>query len=300
MQELKLRLKYGNIEFESEGDPTAVAGEREAFMESLPHIAMMAQIQSDNSKNDKTIASTEEKQIPFYEKKSYSNINSFLNEKGFGSDIDRILGFIYYMVVEENEEFVDSKSVKSRMQNAKSSIPTNIPQSFSALTQRGYIQPIQKQGKGVTKYYITDFGKTFIDEYVKKEIKTVRSGKAPKKVTNKIETRYDFLTKEMMNLDQYPDYYKLGSKEKIMLIMYIIKDINQGEFFTVNDLKYIISNIFNDKLTDDTIKGIFKNKSSAKYFDKRPLENNKKVYEYKMIQSGFTYFENEIMKSNSK
>ena len=80
--------------------------------------------------------------------------------------------------------------------------------------------------------------------------------------------------------------------------MYIMKDIDKGEYFTINDLKYIISNIFNDKLTDDAIKGVFKNKSTAKYFDKRNVENNKKIYEYKMIQSGFSYFEENVINNN--
>ena len=134
---------------------------------------------------------------------------------------------------------------------------------------------------------------------MRKETKSKNAVKKVRNVKKAIETNYSFLTKEMMNLEKYPDFYKLkNSKEKIMLIMYIIKDIDKGEYFTINDLKYIISNIFNDKLTDDAIKGVFKNKSTAKYFDKRNVENNNKVYEYKMIQSGFSYCEENIINNN--
>lgn len=81
--------------------------------------------------------------------------------------------------------------------------------------------------------------------------------------------------------------------------MYIMKEIDKGEYFTITELEYIISQIFNDKLSTDTIKGVFKNQSSAKYFDKRNVENNNKVNEYKMLQSGFNYFTENNINNNS-
>ena len=299
MSNSKLKIKYGMIEFEIESDPQTIEKERKAFMETLPNIALMARPQIYESEEINSLQVDETKSLPLNSNKISSNINVFMNEKGFNSDIDKCLGVIYFMNIIENVEFVDTAIIKERMQKAKLSIPKSISVAFNSLTTKGYIQPIDQEEKGLTKYYITYEGKNFVQEYVKKEAKGKSIVKKLRNVKKDIETSYSFLTKEMMNLEKYPDFHKLkNSKEKIMLIMFILKDINKGEYFTINDLKYIISNIFNDKLSDDAIKGVFKNRSTAKYFDKRNVENNNKVYEYKMIQSGFSYFEENIISSN--
>lgn len=296
MNNSKLKIKYGMIEFEIESDPQTIEKERKAFMETLPDIALMAKSQIYDSEEINSLPTEENKTLFLSSNCISSNINAFMNDKGFSSDIDKCLGVIYFMNIVENVEFIDTVLVKERMKNAKLPIPKSVSVAFNSLTTKGYIQPVMQEEKGLTKYYITDEGKKIVEEYVKKETKTKNTVKNVKNVKKRVETNYSFLTKEMMNLEKYPDFYKLkNSKEKIMLIMYIIKDIDKGEYFTINDLKYIISNIFNDKLTDDAIKGVFKNKSTAKYFDKRNVENNNKVYEYKMIQSGFSYFEENII-----
>ena len=300
MSNSKLKIKYGMIEFEIESDPQTIEKERKAFMETLPSIALMARPQSYDSEEVSSLQVEETKSLPLSKSNISSNINTFMIDKGFSSDIDKCLGVIYFMNNVENVEYIDTSMVKERMQKAKLSIPKSISVAFNSLTTKGYIQPIEQEEKGLTKYYITAEGKRIVEEYVKKEAKGRSTVKKVKNIKKTLETNYSFLTKEMMNLDNYPDFHKLkNSKDKIMLIMYIMKDINKGEYFTVNDIKYIISNIFNDRLTDDTIKGVFKNKSTAKYFDKRNVENNSKVYEYKMIQSGFSYIKENIISNNS-
>lgn len=300
MSNSKLKIKYGMIEFEIESDPQTIEKERKAFMETLPSIALMARPQSYDSEEVSSLQVEETKSLPLSKSNISSNINTFMIDKGFSSDIDKCLGVIYFMNNVENVEYIDTSMVKERMQKAKLSIPKSISVAFNSLTTKGYIQPIEQEEKGLTKYYITAEGKRIVEEYVKKEAKGRSTVKKVKNIKKTLETNYSFLTKEMMNLENYPDFHKLkNSKDKIMLIMYIMKDINKGEYFTVNDIKYIISNIFNDRLTDDTIKGVFKNKSTAKYFDKRTVENNSKVYEYKMIQSGFSYIKENIISNNS-
>lgn len=294
MENSKLKIKYGSIEFEIESDPETIEKERKAFLETLPSIAYMAKNQKLDSECVSTIDTTEIKGIAMNDSNQYSSINQFMNEKGFNTDIDKCLAVIYYMNKIESIDSVSTISVKDRMKTAKLPIPKSISVAFNGLTTKGYIQPIPVEGESLTNYYIVDLGIEYIENYIKKEKKN--AVRKPKQGNNTIESKYSFLTKEMMNLEQYPDYYKLSTtKDKIMLIMYIIHKINQGEYFSLNDLKYIISNIFNDRLTDDAIKGVFRNKSTAKYFDKRKIENNNKMYEYKMIQSGFTYIEDNII-----
>lgn len=297
----KLKIKYGMIEFEIESDPETIEKERKAFLETLPTITVLAnnKIYEENNTKVELIDESKVKYLPAQTKNITTNLNTFLHEKGFSSDIDKCLAVIYFMNEVENLESVNNQIIKERMQKAKLIIPKSISVALNGLTAKGFIQLLEQDGNKGMNYYITQEGIKYIEEYEKKDKKgkSMRKNKTTKK---NIANRYSFLTKEMMNLEQYPEFSKLkSSKDKIMLIMYIMKEIDKGEYFTITELEYIISQIFNDKLSTDTIKGVFKNQSSAKYFDKRNLENNNKVNEYKMLQSGFNYFTENNINNNS-
>lgn len=297
----KLKIKYGMIEFEIESDPETIEKERKAFLETLPTITVLAnnKIYEENNTEVELIDESKVKYLPAQTKKITTNLNTFLHEKGFSSDIDKCLAVIYFMNEVENVESVNNQIIKERMQKAKLIIPKSISVALNGLTAKGFIQLLEQDGNKGMNYYITQEGIKYIEEYEKKDKKgkSMRKNKTTKK---NIANRYSFLTKEMMNLEQYPEFSKLkSSKDKIMLIMYIMKEIDKGEYFTITELEYIISQIFNDKLSTDTIKGVFKNQSSAKYFDKRNVVNNNKVNEYKMLQSGFNYFTENNINNNS-
>ena len=297
----KLKIKYGMIEFEIESDPETIEKERKAFLETLPTITVLAnnKIYEENNTEVELIDESKVKYLPAQTKNITTNLNTFLHEKGFSSDIDKCLAVIYFMNEVENVESVNNQIIKERMQKAKLIIPKSISVALNGLTVKGFIQLLEQDGNKGMNYYITQEGIKYIEEYEKKDKKgkSMRKNKTTKK---NIANRYSFLTKEMMNLEQYPEFSKLkSSKDKIMLIMYIMKEIDKGEYFTITELEYIISQIFNDKLSTDTIKGVFKNQSSAKYFDKRNVENNNKVNEYKMLQSGFNYFTENNINNNS-
>lgn len=297
----KLKIKYGMIEFEIESDPETIEKERKAFLETLPTITVLAnnKIYEENNTEVELIDESKVKYLPAQTKNITTNLNTFLHEKGFSSDIDKCLAVIYFMNEVENLESVNNQIIKERMQKAKLIIPKSISVALNGLTAKGFIQLLEQDGNKGMNYYITQEGIKYIEEYEKKDKKgkSMRKNKTTKK---NIANRYSFLTKEMMNLEQYPEFSKLkSSKDKIMLIMYIMKEIDKGEYFTITELEYIISQIFNDKLSTDTIKGVFKNQSSAKYFDKRNVENNNKVNEYKMLQSGFNYFTENNINNNS-
>lgn len=297
----KLKIKYGMIEFEIESDPETIEKERKAFLETLPTITVLAnnKIYEENNTEVELIDESKVKYLPAQTKNITTNLNTFLHEKGFSSDIDKCLAVIYFMNEVENVESVNNQIIKERMQKAKLIIPKSISVALNGLTAKGFIQLLEQDGNKGMNYYITQEGIKYIEEYEKKDKKgkSMRKNKTTKK---NVANRYSFLTKEMMNLEQYPEFSKLkSSKDKIMLIMYIMKEIDKGEYFTITELEYIISQIFNDKLSTDTIKGVFKNQSSAKYFDKRNVENNNKVNEYKMLQSGFNYFTENNINNNS-
>ena len=59
----------------------------------------------------------------------------------------------------------------------------------------------------------------------------------------------------------------LSTNEKIMLIMYIAHKEGVGDYFSVNDIIFITSKIFNEKLTRDQISSCLRKGNWARYFD---------------------------------
>ena len=105
---------------------------------------------------------------------------------------------------------------------------------LSSFNKKGYIQPENRDFQKITEYYLTHEGERYIENYEKKERKGKISSRKNKSISSGIESSYSFLTKEMMKLDRYPDISKLKyTKEKIMLVMYIMKDM---EYFLLESI----------------------------------------------------------------
>lgn len=300
MSETKLRLKFGNMEFEIESDSETVEKERKSFLEALPAIISLSSnfIIVDNQKQSETLDGTKlvEDNATNVHRLPNMNINIFISEKGFSTENDMCLGVIYFMNTYENVDIVNTNSLKERMKSAKLILPKNSSQCFGALTQKGFIQPNGENEKGLKSYYITQQGKDYIDGYVKKE-KKKSLGK--RNSSKQIESRYATVTREDLKLDQYPNINELKStKDKVMTIMYVFAAEQKGEYFTTNDVIYVMSNLLNEKVTKDMAQGLFKNKSTSKYFNKRNFQESSKVYEYKLLSIGEKYIEETILKSN--
>lgn len=298
MSETKLRLRFGNIELEIESDSETVERERKSFLETLPSIIPLSSnfIVMDNQNQQKTLDETKllEDNTTNVPRLVNMNINTFITEKGFSTENDTCLGVIYFMNMYENVDNINTNSLKERMKSAKLVLPRNPSQCIGALTQKGFVQPVGETEKGLKDYYITQQGKDYIDNYVKKEKK-----KSIGKRTNskQIESRYSSVTREDLKLDQYPNINGLKStKDKVMTTMYIFTKEEKGEYFTVNDVIYVMSNLFNERITNDMAKGLFRNKSTSHYFNKRNSQENSKVKEFKLLHWGIKYVEDEILK----
>lgn len=294
MSETKLRMKFGNIEFEIESDSETVEKERKSFLETLPAIISSSSHFIENKKQEILVNETNviegTTNIP---KLTNMNINTFISEKGFSTEVDICLGIIYFMDVYENINIVNTNYLKDRMKSAKLSLPKNISQYFVNLTQKGFIQPNGESENGAKCYYITQQGKEYINNYIKKEKKKATGKKTSSK---QIESRYSLITREDLKLELYPNINDLkATKDKVMMIMYIFVQENKGEYFTINDVIFIISKLFNEKVTNDMIKGVFKNRSTAQYFNKRNFQGSSKVYEYKLLNQGIKYIEENIL-----
>lgn len=300
MNNTKLKIKYGQVEFEIEGDSATVAREREQFLNTLPVLfSTTNKVFSTDRNNINTeinYAENNETKLITKSHALYDNINTFFRDKGFETNNDLCLAVSYFLQECEGVESIDSLCIKERLKKAKMAIPGNISLSINQLTKKGYLQPFDNPDSSIASYYVTTDGKDYIEQFVKKDIGKTNKKTTKKKVTKITESRYSSVNKEMLNLENYPSIIDLQStKDKIMLLFYIFKDNNIGEYFTVQDVIYVMSNVFNEKITRDMVSGQFKNDSSKMYYDKRNLDGNTRLKEYKLLAYGEKYVKDNIL-----
>ena len=297
----KIKITIGKIEFEAESDSTEfLTKEREKFLEVIPNIMMSFPVATYNNSEENLNQTNKENAITnnlLAEKnENYSNLSTFLREKGFVTDIEITLAVIYYCQQFENIEHISSNDVRENLKKSKQKIPNNVSKCFNSLAHKGYIQLVEEKEKNCMFYYITDSGIDFINNYVKKEtVKKVTKSKR-KKVTN--ISRYEIKTREELNASNYPSFSGLSNKERIMLLMYILlkeKNIIYAEIF---ELMNIMNDVFNIPLNPGVYKDTFRNNS--KYFHKKDSENNKKAKEFKLIEDGIIFVEENIIEKDKK
>lgn len=297
MNNTKLKIKYGQVEFEIESDSDTVAKEREQFLKTLPVLFSATNkefsvIQNNNS--EKIYIDCQEKKLISTDEVKYDNINTMIREKGFETEIDLCLAVAFYLQEYEKMESINSNNIKEKMKKSKMSIPKNISISINRLAKRGYLQLIDDLDSSIASYYVTNSGKEYIEQFIKKEThKIVKNNNRVKKI---IESKYKDVNKEMLHLEKYPSIIELKStKDKIMLLFYIFKDNSIGEYFTINDVIFVMSNIFNEKVTRDMVGGQFKNDNTKMFYDKRNIEGNSRIKEFKLLAVGEKYVEDNIL-----
>ena len=83
---------------EVEGDEAAIASQRNAFFQEIPHL--MQYFQQTTKKDEletSTFDDSHTKKENTKNTRLESNVNAFINNKCFDSETDRCLGVIYYM-----------------------------------------------------------------------------------------------------------------------------------------------------------------------------------------------------------
>ena len=214
MNHSKLKLKHGNIEMEVEGDEAAIASQRNAFFQEIPHLMQYFQPTTKKDELETSIPiDSHTKKENTKNTRLESNVNAFINNKCFDSETDRCLGVIYYMDQQENVSYINTPTLRDRMQQARLNVPKNISAIFYLLTKKGYVQSEYHEETKLTNYYLTNEGKEYIENYDKRER---RNRNGIRKNTSNSTSNYSFLTKEMMRLDRYPEFSKMRyTKEKL-------------------------------------------------------------------------------------
>lgn len=295
----KLKIKFGQAEFEMEGDSESIERERQAFTEVLASslgVIPFVESENENTTTEETleIGSTvaNEKKNKYKENMS---IQEFLREKGFGSNTDKFLALAYYLEKFRDTDNFTTNDVKALFLEGKEKLPGNISDCAGKNTQKGYIQLVQGNKKNVKQYSITRSGEEFIDNYAPKNPKKAHSNKA--KSNNKkgesVLSEYEGLSTEALNLDNYPPLSNFKSfKEKMMIVLYIVTKEKQGLYFSYNDVCQIMRKKFGESAGYEQVKWVVRDNKT--WFDE---VKDEKGVKRKLLNAGIRYAETLISDS---
>lgn len=300
--QLKVRFRIGEIEFEAEGMPDDVERERESFKNTLLPLAIDAMVRTRGDMADtQYIEATEQPKliseqiddIPHKKAEQVLNVdkclslNEFLNSKGFASQIDTAIGLIYYY--ENIKECIDfsTDELKRYFKDAKIKVPTNASDVVNKLVTKSFVMQSDEKGR----YKLTRSGKNFVESYVFSEGKDKKV--KPRKARTKVESIYASLNVDDLKLKSYPEIKSQDSfKKKMMLTLYIVTNEGYGEAFSTDDVQCLMTDKLGLSATEKQVRGVFdRNKT---WFTSEVDDNNKKAFKYKLL-SGAKDFAKSII-----
>lgn len=312
--QLKLKIKIGQVEFEAEGDATAVTEQRDVFIQSIVPTAssFLDKIQSieatrvAESPTSSQIVQNETATpaLPYSNASnnidwSRTNLVSFLRKYGNLSEQDFVLFSAYYHEKKSSPlPFVFTvEDVKKFYGEARRSAYSNNSILLNRLAKAGFIIDAPDAEKASPKpYVVSQDGLTYVESYIPKEKTEKKVRKAPA-TRKKIESIYTSLNADELNLSRYPAIKDLkSSKDKIIMAMYIVTTEKKGTWFLATDVEFIILNIFNEHITLKQVQNTFD--QNRNLFAKQKSESNKKANEYRLL-SGATNMAETIISENT-
>lgn len=313
---LKLEYKIGVIEFKAEGPSAAVEQQRINFVNVVLPAAIEAmartqaqQVQSQIISNVpqtpllETGEQTETKTTPAIPNNDLSrtSLASFLKPYGNLPDQDFTLFAAYFDERKNGTTAFSSDNVKQYYLDGRRSAYSNNSELLRQLAKKGYIMdaPSPEDAKSGKYYMLTDAGIKYIEEYIPKENNVEKKPRAKtRKTTSKPASTYASINADDLNTCNYPAVKSLsGAKEQVIMAMYIVTSEGKGEWFTVDDVMYLLVNVFEVSTNNDQINGVFKRNKSL--FSSEQDENNKKALRHKLL-SGAKDFAESIIKSTKQ
>ena len=296
---LKLKYKVGEIEFEAEGPAEAVEQQRvnfinvvlpaavdamvrtQAVIEHQPYIDAASQpAMLEAGLPVEPLATPNQLENDF----SRTSLTSFLKKYGTLGDQDFTLFAAYFDEKKNGTKAFSIENVKQYYQEGRRTAYSNNSQLLRQLAKKGYIMDTSapEDAKAGKYYTLTNDGIAYIEAYTPKEDSGDKKKPRAKKATNKKDSVYSTITADDLNLAAYPEVKSLSpGKEQVIMAMYIFTNENKGEWFTVDDVIYLLTNIFEIPANVDNVNGVFKRNKS--WFTSRQDDNNKKAYQRKLL-----------------
>ena len=296
---LKLKYKVCEIEFEAEGPAEAVEQQRVNFMNVVLPAAVDAMVRTqaviehqpyiDAAAQPAMLEAglpAEPLAIPNQLENDFSrtSLASFLKKYGTLGDQDFTLFAAYFDEKKNGTKAFSIENVKQYYQEGRRTAYSNNSQLLRQLAKKGYIMDTSapEDAKAGKYYMLTNDGIAYIEAYTPKEDSGDKKKPRAKKATNKKDSVYSTITADDLNLAAYPEVKSLSpGKEQVIMAMYIVTNENKGEWFTVDDVIYLLTNIFEIPANVDNVNGVFKRNKS--WFTSKQDDNNKKAYQRKLL-----------------
>ena len=313
---LKLEYKVGAIEFKAEGPADVVEQQRINFMNAVLPAAVEAMVRTqaapvqanyiENAPQapmlDAGLETKPESVVPsLVTDLSRTNLSAFLKQYGTLTEQDFTLFAAYFDEVKNGVKAFFIEDVKRYYSEARRALPKNPSVSIYRLVEKGYIMDTQApEGAKTGKYYmLTDAGMNHIRNYKPKENNGEKKAHTKtRRVTNKAPSVYASINADDLNVGNYPAVKTLsGAKEQVIMAMYIVTNEGKGEWFTVDDVIYLLVNVFEVRANTDKVNGVFKRNKSM--FTSEKSEDNKKAYRHKLL-SGAKDLAKEIIEERNK
>jgi hypothetical protein len=302
--ENRVRFKIGEIEFEAEGSAEIIERERSEFMSKLLPAAVDAIVRTHGAEQRTQYIDAQESPALLAEETtvapimpepksdvtptdlSRTNLASFIKNYGVLNDQDFTLIAANYNEKKYGTSFFTSESIKNYYAEARRSEYSNRSELIYQLAKKGYIMDNPSaNGKLPKQYILTTEGIAYVETYKPKEEsgeKKKASSKQKKTGSTMNLSIYKGLNLDELNLKSYPEVKSLNTfKKRMFLVMYIVTSEGKGEFFSVTDIQYLMTDLLGLPATIGQINGIFK-KNRAWF----KSEHNKKAVRRKLLEGG--------------
>lgn len=307
-KEIRVKFEIGDIKFEAEGSADLVERERSIFNNTLLPAAIEAIVRTRGvAQNTQYIGSLEASAHPAItapaniptlpeqtdtastEDFSRTGLASFVKGKGANEHYDFIICAVYYNEKKNGISSFSSATLKDLYSDAKRPLPGNLSMSLSELVKKGLIMedPTSK-GLSPKVYVLTSDGEEAVIKMHPTEAKEKKPASKPRKQRQKAESSYAHICCDDLNLSKYPDVKLLKSfKEKMMLILYIVTNEGKGEWFTMTDVLFLMTDIFGEAATNKQVDGVFRRE--RRWFKAENIDGNNKLVHRKLLNEGKTY-----------
>lgn len=303
--ENRVKFRFGEIEFEAEGSAEVIERERDIFMNKLLPSAIEAVVKTRSYSVEQVIEERKPLliaedivpcQSPEAEELSRTSLSSFLMKYGNYSEQDFVLLAAYYDETKNKNKSFSSETVKKYYTEARRKEYSNVSELLRLLAKKGLIMDApNNEERGCKQYILTADGIKYVKEYVPKLEDT-----KPKKLTRKPKTtiqesRYAPLNADCLKPEKYVDVCSLGKfLDQMIMVMYIVTKENLGEWFTTEDVQYLLTKILGIPATKDQVNGVYKR--NKKWFDTQKDTNNPKANAYRLLDGGKKHAESLLTK----
>lgn len=288
----KIRIKFGPIEFEAEGDSDLIERERAQFFSVLPQAIMAVSpvvpaaptllesedvyLQSARLPETTSVLPVEK------DTGNYESLAGFLREKKFGTGVEVVMGVAYYIEYIEHAGVFNSKDIETALDEARQEKPGNISQMIVQNIKKGYLREMKEKKDGLKAYCVLEKGKNWCEEYVAHISDTKKKNTKAKAQRTTQDSPLLAISLDELNLEKYCDVTQITKfNEQMLVVMLMYTREKNIEYFSFNDIVSVFKIKFKIPATDRKVRYAFDNGGTM--FDKKV---EKKIAYHKLMNSG--------------